>query len=74
MKIGIMLRPYGAQRKLDEVGYGQNRGILIRVRLSWTCRVEVALQTMAGILHNFVDVSFYAFTHTYSLFTLLFSE
>jgi hypothetical protein len=34
--------------------------------------LELALQTMAGILSNFFDVSFYAFTHNYSLF-LLFS-
>jgi hypothetical protein len=27
---------------------------------------------LAGILSNFFDVSFYTFTHSYSLFTLLF--
>jgi hypothetical protein len=48
----------------------QNRGILNRVRLSWA-RGVLALQTMAGILSNIFDVSFYAFTHNCSLFTLL---
>jgi hypothetical protein len=44
----------------------QNRGILNRVRL----RAE----TMASILGNFFDVSFYAFTRNYSLFTWLFKS
>jgi hypothetical protein len=35
--------------------------------------LKLALLTMAGILNNFFEVSFYdAFTHNYSLFTLLF--
>jgi hypothetical protein len=34
--------------------------------------LNLALQTMAGISSNFFDVSFYAFTHNYSNFTLLF--
>jgi hypothetical protein len=35
---------------------------------------KLALQIMAGILTNFFDVSFYAFTHSYSVFPLLFPE
>jgi hypothetical protein len=53
----------------------RNRGILNRVRISWTRRVmlKLAWQTMANILSNFFEVSFYAFyfIHNYSLFTLL---
>jgi hypothetical protein len=52
----------------------ENRGILNLVRLSWTRRTEacnLALQTIAAISSNFFDVSFYALTHHYSLFTLL---
>jgi hypothetical protein len=45
----------------------QNKGILNRVRL------KLALQTMASILINFFGVSFYTFTHNYSLFTLFLS-
>jgi hypothetical protein len=33
--------------------------------------LKFALQTMAGILRNFLDVSFYAFTHNYCNFTCL---
>jgi heme A synthase len=44
----------------------RNRGILNRVPL---LGLQLALQTMAGILSNFFDVSFYDFTHNYSLFT-----
>jgi hypothetical protein len=50
----------------------QNRGILNRVRFSLAPGAEAAFQTMAEILNNFFDVSFYAFTHNYSLFALLF--
>jgi hypothetical protein len=53
----------------------ENRGILNRVRLSWTRRIEASIvndATMAGILTNFFHVSFYTFTHNYSHFTLLF--
>jgi hypothetical protein len=58
---------------------GENEGILNRVRLSWARRAEASLQPMAGILGNCFDVSFYAFTYNYNLFTLflkplLFSE
>jgi hypothetical protein len=34
--------------------------------------LKLALQTMSSILTYFFDVSFYIFTHNYSLFTLLF--
>jgi hypothetical protein len=34
--------------------------------------LKLTLQTMAGILSNLFEVSFYAFTHNYSLFTLWF--
>jgi hypothetical protein len=52
----------------------ENIGILNRILLSWTRRTEkLALQTMASISSNFFDVSFYAFTHNYSIFTLLFN-
>jgi hypothetical protein len=33
--------------------------------------LKLALQMMAGILRNFLDVSFYAFTHNYCNFTCL---
>jgi hypothetical protein len=49
--------------------------MLNRVLLFWARRVvqKLALETMAGILSTFFEVSFYAFTYNYSLFTLLFT-
>jgi hypothetical protein len=55
--------PYYVQNAAQEIR--QNRDILNRLRLSWTRR---ALQR---ILNNFFSVSFYTFTHNYSIFTLL---
>jgi hypothetical protein len=44
-----------------------------RVRFFGYVVLKLAFQTMAGILSNIFEVSFYdAFTHNYSLFTLLF--
>jgi hypothetical protein len=54
-------------------GFRQNRGILNQLSLGHVM-LKLALQTMASILSNFFDVSFYTFTHDYSLLTLLFPE
>jgi hypothetical protein len=48
----------------------ENGGIL-KSSLAW---LKLALQTMAGVLSSFFDVSFYAFNHNYSFFNLLFPE
>jgi hypothetical protein len=49
----------------------QNRSILNRVRLSCPRGAEACIANN-GIVSNFFDVSFYALTHNYSVFTLLF--
>jgi hypothetical protein len=47
----------------------QNRGILDLVRLSWARRAEkFALQTVAGILSNFLDVLFYFYSQLQSFY------
>jgi hypothetical protein len=63
---------YYVQNATQEIP--ENRYILNWVPVSWTRRAEsmYVLQTMTAILSNFFDVSFYAFSHNYSLFTLLF--
>jgi hypothetical protein len=50
----------------------QNKGILNGVSLFGHIVLKLALQTMAGILSNYFDVSFYTITHNYRFFTMLF--
>jgi hypothetical protein len=73
--LGVCSLPASSKRSAAQE-IRQNRGILNWVGISWKPRValKLAWQTMASILSNFLEVSFYTFTstHNYSHFTLLF--
>jgi hypothetical protein len=64
----VWLRVQNAAQEID-----QNRGILNRSRLSWVRRAEAWIANDGRHFEQLLDVSFYAFTHNYNLFTLLFN-
>jgi hypothetical protein len=64
----VLPPPHYVQNAAQEIR--ENRiGILNRVRL-----LGHVIRTEVCITNNFFDLSFYAFTHNYSIFTLLFTE
>jgi hypothetical protein len=65
----VWLRVQNATQEIRE-----NRASLSRVQLSWARRAETCIANHGRDLNNFFDVSFCAFTHNYSLFTLLFKS